>query len=78
MRLRCSINPKKPEQHRKCRPDKHMFARRWPLAQKSPGSATQHRRGNPTASNLCPDPGSPHSPSSYTTLPAQMVYFTFP
>ena len=25
-----------------------------------------------------PDPGSPYSPSSYTTLPAQMVYFTFP
>lgn len=25
-----------------------------------------------------PDPGSPYSPSSYTTLPAQMVHFTFP
>ena len=25
-----------------------------------------------------PDPGRPYSPSSYTTLPAQMVYFTFP
>lgn len=34
--------------------------------------------GNPTASNLYPDPGRPYSPSSYTTLPAQMVYFTFP
>ena len=34
--------------------------------------------GNPTASILYPDPGRPYSPSSYTTLPAQMVYFTFP
>lgn len=34
--------------------------------------------GNLTASNLYPDPGRPYSPSSYTTLPAQMVYFTFP
>lgn len=30
------------------------------------------------ASNFYPDSGRPYSPSSYTTLPAQMVYFTFP
>ena len=49
-----------------------------PPPTKSPNSATQRCRGNLTASNLYPDPGLPYSPSSYTTLPAQMVYFTFP
>lgn len=34
--------------------------------------------GNLAANNLYPDPGRPYSPSSYTTLPAQMVNFTFP
>lgn len=48
-------------------------------AQKNPPTAPHSAAGgNPTASNLCPDPGRPYSPSSYTTLPAQMVYFTFP
>ena len=34
--------------------------------------------GNLTAINFYPDSGLPYSPSSYTTLPAQMVNFTFP
>ena len=48
-------------------------------AQKNPPAAPHSAAGgNPTANNLCSNPGSPYSPSSYTTLPAQMVYFTFP
>lgn len=48
-------------------------------AQKNPPAAPHSAAGgNLTASNLYPDPGRPYSPSSYTTLPAQMVYFTFP
>ncbi len=40
----------------------------------------QPLRGKPYSMQPLPrvNPGSPHSPSSYTTLPAQMVYFTFP
>ena len=50
-----------------------------PLPQKNPSAAPHSAaEGNLTASNLYPDPGSPYSPSSYATLPAQMVYFTFP
>lgn len=50
-----------------------------PLPNKNPPAAPRGTAGgNLTASNLYPDPGSPYSPSSYTTLPAQMVYFTFP
>ncbi len=45
---------------------------------KSPSSATQRCRGKPYSKQPLPDPGRPYSPSSYTTLPAQMVYFTFP
>lgn len=48
-------------------------------AQKNPPAAPHSAAGgNLTASNFYPDPGSPYSPSSYTTLPAQMVHFTFP
>ena len=60
---------------------KHTLTHRWALPQKkSPGGATQHRRGKPYSMQPLPrvNPGSPHSPSSYTTLPAQMVHFTFP
>lgn len=73
-------NPKKPRQRRKRYPGKHTFARRWPppCPKKSPGSATQRCRGKPRSKQPLPDPGRPYSPSSYTTLPAQMVYFTFP
>ena len=40
----------------------------------------QPLRGKPYSMQPLPrvNPGLPHSPSSYTTLPAQMVYFTFP
>lgn len=34
--------------------------------------------GEPYSKQPLPDPGRPYSPSSYTTLPAQMVNFTFP
>ncbi len=52
---------------------------RYPAPQKNPPAAPHSTAGgNLTASNLYPDPGRPYSPSSYTTLPAQMVYFTFP
>ena len=52
---------------------------RYPAPQKNPPAAPHSAAGgNLTASNLYPDPGLPYSPSSYTTLPAQMVYFTFP
>lgn len=43
-----------------------------------PGSATQRCRGKPYSKQPLLQPGGPYSPSSYTTLPAQMVYFTFP
>ena len=50
-----------------------------PSHNKNPPAAPHSAAGgNLTASNLYPDPGRPYSPSSYTTLPAQMVYFTFP
>lgn len=50
-----------------------------PSPNKNPPAAPRSTAGgNLTARNLYPDPGSPYSPSSYTTLPAQMVYFTFP
>lgn len=73
-------NPKKPRQRRKRYPGKHTFARRWPppCPKNPPAAPHSAAGGNPTASNLYPDPRSPYSPSSYTTLPAQMVYFTFP
>ena len=40
----------------------------------------QPLRGKPYSMQPLPrvNPGRPYSPSSYTTLPAQMVYFTFP
>ena len=46
----------------------------------TPGSATQHCRGKPRSKQSLPRVNLryPYSPSSYTTLPAQMVYFTFP
>lgn len=52
---------------------------RYPAPQKNPPTAPHSAAGgNPTASNLYPDPERPYSPSSYTTRPAQMVYFTLP
>lgn len=49
-------------------------------AKKSPGSAKWHCRGKPHSKQSLPriKSGPPYSPSSYTTLPAQMVNFTFP
>lgn len=51
-----------------------------PPPKKSPGSATQRCRGKPHSKRSLPriNSGLPYSPSSYTTLPAQMVNFTFP
>lgn len=48
-------------------------------AKKNPPAAPHSAAGgNLAANNLYPDSGRPYSPSSYTTLPAQMVNFTFP
>lgn len=76
----CSTNPKKPRRRHKCCKGKHALAHRWPpIPQKNPSAAPRSAaEGSLTASNFYPDSGRPHSPSSYTTLPAQMVYFTFP
>lgn len=51
-----------------------------PSPNKNPPAAPLNCRGKLRRKQSLPrvNPGRPYSPSSYTTLPAQMVYFTFP